>query len=195
MQLSVCSKPTGKNCVTLTNSHYVGGCANGAAVLDPAFVGDYLRVDDQRDGAGPHFMLRYAVGSPYGLDLSIPGPRLSTAIIGRIAPATGLRTADCGPPPLNSASVSKKGVTTIECGLGCRAVLIAKDKRIEARLVRRLPRRRARAARPGERPLPLRDPILLRLPSWFSADINHDRVRMSVKIDGEQVARRTRLPG
>jgi len=189
--MSACSKPTGENCVTLTNPHYVGGCANTGAVLDPAFVGDYLRVDDRRDGAGPHFMLRYAVGSPYGLDLSTPGPRLSIAIVGRIAPATGPRTAHCGPPPLNSASISKEGIATVECGLGCRAVLLAKDRRGKARLVRRLPRRRARAVRLGERPLPLRDPILLRLPGWFSAGIDRERIRMIVKIDGKLAARRT----
>lgn len=114
MQLSACASPAGTNCVTLTNSHYVGGCPNEAAVLDAAFVGDYLRVADRRNGAGPHPMLRYAVGSPYGLDIWAPGPRLSTAIVGRIASATGPRAARCGPPPLNSASISRESIATVE---------------------------------------------------------------------------------
>lgn len=195
MQLSACRTPTGKNCVTLTHSHYVGGCANEAAVLDPAFVGDYLRVADRRNGAGPHLMLMYAVGSPYGLDIWAPGPRLSTAIVGRIASAAGPRAARCGPPPLNSASISKEGVVTVECGLGCRAVLVAKHKRRRARLVRRLPRKHALPVRLGERPLSLRGPISLRLPRWFSVGVGHGRIRMIVKIDGKHAARRTvRLP-
>jgi hypothetical protein len=191
MQLSACAKPTGENCVTLTNSHYVGGCANEAAVLDPAFVGDFLRVTDRRDGPGPHFVLAYAVGSPYGLDMLAQGPRISADIVGRIAPAVGPRTADCGPPPLNSVSISREGVATIECGLGCHVVLMAKVDQLSARVIRQISRKRASPVRLGERPIPLQAPISLRLPRWFSERINHRPIHLTVKINGKRAARRT----
>lgn len=195
MQLSACPTPTGENCVTLTHSHYAASCANEAAVLDPAFVGDYLRVADRRNGAGPHIVPLYGVGSPYGLDIWTAGPRTSAAIVGRIAPAQHRRTARCGPPPLNAAAISKRGVAIVECRLGCRTVLIAKHKRRRARVVRRLPRKRALPRRLGERPIPLRGPAALRPPRRFSAPLGHRRVRVIVKIDGRQAARRTvRLP-
>ena len=195
MQLSACSEPTGQNCVTLTNAHYVGGCPNKGAVLDPAFAGDYLRVADRRDGSGPHFMLAYGVISPYGLDLWTPGARLSTAVAGRIASATAPPAADCGPPPLNSASISREGIAKVKCGLGCRVLFVAKGKRKSTRLVRKLPRKPAAPVRLGERPLPLRDPISLQLPRWFSSAAGHERIRMIIKIDGKLAARRTvRLP-
>lgn len=61
--------------------------------------------------------------------------------------------------------------------------------------MRRLPRKRALPVRLGERRLPLREPISLRLPRWFSAGVGHERIRMIVKIDGEEAARWTvRLP-
>jgi hypothetical protein len=191
MQLSVCSTAAGKNCVTLTHSHYVSGCANEAAVLDPAFVGDYLRVANRRNGAGPHPMLLYAVGSPYGLDMWTPGPRISAAIVGRIAPATGERTADCGPPPLNSASISKHGVATIECGLGCHAMLIAKHGRLRIRVGRQIPRKPASPVRLGERPIPLQEPISLQVPRWLSKRVDSGRIRLIVRINSKKAARRT----
>lgn len=191
MQLSACPTASGENCVTLTHSHFPGRCAEESAVLDPAFVGDYLRVADLRAGAGPHYMLMYAVGSPFGLDLWVPGPRLSAAIVGRIAPATGPRTATCGPPPLNSASISKTGVATVECGLGCRAELIARYGRLKARGMRKLARERALPLRLGERPIPLRGPTKLKLPGWMSVGTGEGSVHLTVRIDGKPVARRS----
>ncbi len=191
MQLSVCPRAVAVNCVTLTHSHYIGGCPHRSAVLDPAFVGEYLRVADRREGAGPHFTLRYATRSPFGLDLWKPGPTVSAAIVGRIAPATGPRAASCGPPPLNSASISKDGVATVECGLGCRAVLIATHKRRRVRVVRTLPRGQASPVRLGERPVPLLRPLSLRLPSRFLAHVHHGLVRLTVRINGKPVASRT----
>jgi hypothetical protein len=191
MQLSVCPTAMGRNCVTLTHSHYVGGCENEAAVLDPAFVGEYLRVADKRNGTGPHFTLRYALGSPYGLDLWAAGPGISAAIFGPIAPATEARTADCGPPPLNSASISRQGVATIECGLGCRATLIAKHGRLRTRVAHQMPRKPASPVRLGERPIPLQGPISLQVPHWFSKRADNGRIRLIVSIDGKRAARRT----
>ena len=63
-QLAACVTQDGGECTTLTDTHYVGGCPGGAAVIDPAFTGQYLRVADQRFGTGTAFPL-YAVSWPY----------------------------------------------------------------------------------------------------------------------------------
>lgn len=52
-QLAACANAQGTACTTLTDMHYPSRCANGAAVLDPAFTGDYLRVADQLVGPNP----------------------------------------------------------------------------------------------------------------------------------------------
>jgi hypothetical protein len=194
MQLSVCPHATAVRCVTLTHSHYLGACPNKSAVLDPAFVGEYLRVADRRQGTGPHATMRYAVRSPFGLDLWEAGPAVSAAIVGRILPATGFRTAACGPPPLNSASISREGVATIACGLGCRVVLVAKHRRLRARVVRNLSGKRASPLRLGERPIPLRRPISLRPPPRFLERIGGGSVRLTVRIGGKRVASRAVRP-
>jgi hypothetical protein len=191
MQLSVCPSRAAVSCVTLTHSHYVGGCPNRSAVLDPAFVGEYLRVADRRRGAGPLIMLLYAVGSPFGLDLWRPGATISAAIVGRVAPPAGPRKASCGPPPLNSASISKEGVARVECGLGCRAVLVARQGRLKGRAARNLSRAPASPLRLGERQIPLRRPISLRPPPRFLARAGQGSIRLTVRIDGERVASRT----
>lgn len=196
MRLSACGGPTwGSDCVTLTHEHFVSECRGTAAVLDPSFVGDYLRVADRRPGTGPHFMLAYAVGSPYGLDMWTPGPTVSLATVGRIARPTGPRSAKCGASPLNSATISRRGVATVECGLGCRAILIAKRGRRGVRLERKLPRRPAAALALGERRLPLRGPTKLRLPRRSMERLGPGRVHIAVRIDSSRVAGRTvRVP-
>lgn len=73
---------------------------------------------------------------------------------------------------------------TVECGLSCRAVLIAKHGRRGARLVRKLPRKRV--PRFG-------NPTTLRLPHRSIERLGPGRVRMVVKIDGQRMARRTVL--
>jgi hypothetical protein len=193
MQLSVCPTPAGKGCVTLTNPH-APGCEGEAAVLDPAFVGDYLRVADRRDGPGPHGMLDYAFSSPYDLDTWKAGPRMAAVIVGRIAAATGPPRAHCGPPPLDSASISSSGVATVKCGLGCHVVLTAGAGQLRVHMSRRLPRRRASASlAEGQRPFPLRPPITLRPPRWFSDRAGARPVHLTVEIDGVRAARRTAL--
>jgi hypothetical protein len=100
LQLAACTTPDGHDCTTLTHSHYVDGCRNEAAVLDPFFTGYYLRVADRRLGAGPYFVAAYAVGTPYGHEVWRRDRITAVAVVGRIAPATGPRTRQCGPPPL-----------------------------------------------------------------------------------------------
>lgn len=100
LQLAACDTPDGRGCTTLTHSHYPRGCRNEAAVLDPVFVGDYLRVADRRRGAGPIREFAYAVGSPYGWEVLRRNRITSVAFVGRIAAATGPRSKQCGPPPL-----------------------------------------------------------------------------------------------
>ena len=181
MQLAACTTPTAIRCTTLTHSHYAEGCRNDAAVLDPAFTGDYLRVADENVGAGPHFILQYGVGSPYGFEIWKPGPTTATALAGRIRRAAGPRTAKCGPPPVNEASISRQGVAVVRCGLGCHAVLIAKNGRRKAHVFRKVRRGRSFQYRP----------IVLTLPRRARARLEPGRTRLIVRINGRRVARRT----
>lgn len=134
-QLAACVGPEDEGCTTLTHRHYVGGCANGAAVIDPIFTGRYLRVADRRVPAHTP-ELAFAVGSPYTADIWHRGPTVSVAVVGRIKPATGPAASGCGPSPLVKASISSKGVATVRCDLGCRAVLVARQGKREARVAR-----------------------------------------------------------
>jgi hypothetical protein len=177
-QLAACRTPQGTKCTTLTDSHYPGSCPETSAVLDPAFIGDYLRVADQRRGAGPHYELRYASGSPYGARGGIweVSAVTSVAVVGRIAAPTGPRTAKCGAPPLDEVSISSNGVARVQCGLGCHAVLIAGQAGHRARVARALARGQTTSLR-------LRRSSLIRL--------GPGRARMTLKINGRRVARRT----
>lgn len=100
LQLAACDTRDGRGCTTLTHSHYIKSCRSEAAVLDPVFVGDYLRVADQRRGAGPIFEAAYGVTSPYGWNVLRRNRITAVAYLGPIASATGPRTRGCGPPPL-----------------------------------------------------------------------------------------------
>lgn len=182
LQLAACGTRQGTNCITLTDDHYRSSCPESSAVLDPAFVGEYLRVADQRRGAGPHYVLRYASKSPYGARGGIweASPITSVAMVGRIAAATGPRGNKCGFPPLNHVSISKKGVAAVECGLGCRAALIAKRGRQSVRVVRKAARWRT-----------FGHPMTLRLSRQSLAHLGQGRARFIVEIDGRRVARRT----
>ena len=115
-QLAACVTSDGGECTTLTDTHYIGGCPGGAAVIDPAFVGQYLRVADQRFGVGTEFAA-YAVGSPYSpLLVWAAGPTTSVAIVGKIGPATGPPAADCSPPL--AIEITPHGSVTIPRGYG-----------------------------------------------------------------------------
>lgn len=99
MQLSACVTPKGSECTTLTNLQYLKGCEDSAAVLDPVFVGRYLRVADSHLGPDPGFR-DYGVSTPYGWPVWRRTQQLSVATVGKIAPASGDRTEMCGAPPL-----------------------------------------------------------------------------------------------
>jgi hypothetical protein len=101
-QLSACKGAAGIHCTTLTDIHYRWPCPKGAAVLDPVFTGQYLRVADTR--IGPDFAIfDYAVSSPYESEVWRVQPTISVRMLGRIKRATGAREAKCGPPPLTEA--------------------------------------------------------------------------------------------
>jgi len=99
-QLAACATSDGRECTTLTHSHYPRGCRGEAAVLDPVFTGDYLRVVDRRRGAGPHPEFAYAVSSPYGHEIWRRDRITLITVVGRIEAAIGPRTEPCGAPPL-----------------------------------------------------------------------------------------------
>lgn len=181
-QLAACRTPQGTECTTLTDSHYPGSCPETSAVLDPAFIGSYLRVANQRRGAGPHYELLYASGSPYDSRDGVweASAVTSAVVVGRIAAPTGPHTEKCGFPPLNHVSISSSGVARVQCGLGCHAVLITGRAG-----------RRARATRTLARWQTFRNPTSLRLPRASLEHLGTGRARMTLEIDGRRVARRT----
>lgn len=136
-QLAACRGPQDEGCTTLTHRHYVGGCRNGAAVIDPIFAGRYLRVAARRVPANTP-ELAYAVSSPYTPDIWPAGPTVAVAFMGRIQVATGPPASGCGPSPLVEASISSRGVATVRCGLSCRAILVARQGRRKASVSRQL---------------------------------------------------------
>ncbi|HEX5990554.1 MAG TPA: hypothetical protein VFY75_10125 [Solirubrobacterales bacterium] len=136
-QLAACEAPRDEGCTTLTHRHYIGGCRNGAAVIDPRFTGMYLRVAARRVPAHTPEPA-YAVGSPYTPDIWPAGPTVAVAFAGRIQAETGPPASGCGPAPLVEASISRRGVATVRCGLDCRAVLVARQGRRRAQVARRL---------------------------------------------------------
>jgi len=100
-QLGVCEGPRGGNCESITHTNYAYSCPDGAAVLDPKFVGWYLRVADRRLGPNSG-RLDYGTG-PYGHPLWKRERLVSAAVIGRIEPANGPRTEECGQEPAPGA--------------------------------------------------------------------------------------------
>jgi hypothetical protein len=182
-QLAACATPTGEGCLSLTEPKYVRGCRHEGTVLDPAFTGKYLRIADRRYGPGTIFTLEAAV-SPFGHAIWKASGSTSVAMLGRIKQATGPRSAKCGPPPLIEASISSEGVATIGCGLGCRAVLIAKRGKVRARATRKVF---------PTRPLGSERPLRLKLSPRALVHLGPGRVHMTVKIDGRQAATRTVL--
>jgi hypothetical protein len=179
MQLSACTGPDGTNCTALTNPPYYQGCRKAGAVIDVAFTGRYLRVADQRLGADTVFAA-IALRSPYGSQIWAAGPTTSVAVVGRIAPASGPRAAPCGPPPLLAATLSRQGVASVRCGLGCTVVLQARRRtRLHAYRVRL------------ERALPAPGRVTMRLPADALRRLGRGRVTFSVEIDGTPFAART----
>jgi hypothetical protein len=176
-QLAACTDAAGADCVTLTDLHYTRGCPGGGAVIDPVFVGRHLRVADKRFGAESVFPA-YAVESPYGGQTWLQRAETSVAMVGQIAAPAGRRTNQCGAPPLTkrAASITRRGYGFVRCGLGCRAVLVARTGSKRARVAADV------HASFGSRRLRLRQGALA---DWQGA------VTFVVKLDGKRAARRT----
>jgi hypothetical protein len=134
-QLAACVNADGTNCVSLTDPKYLGGCPNGAAVVDPYFTGRYLKVAIARLGEGTVTTLE-AHTSPYSQNVEGEASAIYVVrVYGPIEPAVAPREAPCGPGPITEAQIDRKGVATIRCVLDCDATMIARRKgKIVARI-------------------------------------------------------------
>lgn len=180
LQLAACLSPSGTSCTTLTDTQYHSGCGEGAALIDPGFAGRHLRVANTRIDAGTAF-LAYALDSPYGGTAWPAGPLTAVAVVGQIAAAPGPPTSACGPPALTRAAISKRGVATVSCGFGCRAVLIGKRGRRQARAIRTI----APAASLAEVP-----EVTLRLPRRDLSRLGIGRAGFTLRVDGKLLSGR-----
>jgi hypothetical protein len=181
-QLAACPAPSDARCTTLTDLHYTEGCPNGAAVIDPKFTGEYLRVADQRVSSET-LVLDYGLSSPYGQEVWKAGPTISVKYLGRIAPAVRETAAACGPEALVEASIAEGGVATVRCGLGCDAVLIFTQGRHRARVSRTLDPLPYMPTRTGAIPR-------LRIPSQRLADFREGYAKATVTVDRKRAAQR-----
>jgi hypothetical protein len=175
LQLAACTSPQATDCTPLSDPPYYVGCAHEAAVIDVGFTGRYLRVADRRLGVNTVFPA-LALLSPFGSQAWPTGPTTSAAIVGRIAPASGPRTARCGPPPLISATLSDHGVAKVRCGVACVVVLRVQRKRFSARVEQTLPR-------PGS--------ATIRLPLETRRNLGRAKALFSLEVDGRLFAKRT----
>jgi hypothetical protein len=177
-QLAACRGPEDEGCTTLTDMHYIDGCRNGATVIDPKFTGMYLRVADQRVAATSG-ILDYGRETPYGPYIWPESPTVSVAMVGRIAPAKGPAATECG-PPLVEASISRRGVATVRCEETCRATLVARQGKRQARASRKVAFRKRDATAPS-----------LRLRSTQLREFKSGAIHYLLKVDGWRVASRT----
>jgi hypothetical protein len=130
LQLSACVTAQGKDCTTLTHTHYLRDCSvpdslNASFVIPEEFAGRYLRVAERRLGAGPIIRAMYAVSSPYGGRILRRDGATAVAVVGRIASPTRDFPGECGPPVPGEGSISKRGLGFVRCSEDCRATLIA----------------------------------------------------------------------
>ncbi len=95
-QIAACKTAEGTDCTALSDPSY-RGCPDEAAVIDPMFTGQYLRVADQVDGPGT-FFADLALTSPYEASVWGAGATVSVAVVGQIMAATGPPESRCGPP-------------------------------------------------------------------------------------------------
>lgn len=178
-QLAVCRGRDDEGCTTLTDRHYIEGCANGGATIDPAFTGMYLRVADRRIPAHTPEPA-YAVSSPYSGNIWPSSPTVSVAVVGRIRAAVDPPSSGCGPSPLVEASISNRGVATVSCHLDCHAILAARQGRRKAHVSRKL------QALPSKGTAPR---LHLRQMQWRRFEPGP--LHMVVKVNGRRVASRT----
>ncbi len=184
-QLSACPARASAGCIPITDPDYVDGCKGGAAVLDPAFVGRYLRVAEWRHGPNPisHLLPAWPLmEEPWD-----SSPVVNVGFVGRIKPAVHPRRAGCGIPPLVEASLSRAGVGSVICLLGCRATLVAHGSKRSLRILRRLSKVRYA---PPQGPPPMR----LRFDESEIASLGKGPVRFLLRVNGRRVASRTLVP-
>jgi hypothetical protein len=142
LSLLICTTAAGEHCLAVNEEGrrpFEECGAPGATRIDPLFAGRYLEVVDRRYSRGAVFA---GVGHPayYPVAKVEPGATVATAVVGRIAPASGPPSIACGPPRLWNASIAEDGSAEAECHVvSCQATLIAKRGRRRARLKRTLP--------------------------------------------------------
>jgi hypothetical protein len=183
-QLAACPSRSATGCITLTHSHYPESCRDGGAFIDPFFTGWFLRVAERRWGTGPHITAAYAVGSPYTSETWATDAITAAATVARIEPASHRPTADCGPPPLVEASISRRAVATVSCGLACRAVLFVRQGKRRAQVRRKLPPLIGRYVG-GKEPPPLK------LRAGQLRRFEPGRASAYLEVNGRRVASRT----
>ncbi len=202
-QLAACESPAGTGCTSLTDPSYPEGCPGGAAVIDPAFTGMYLRVADHVYGPNTTFSAE-ADSTPYEATVWPAGPTVSVAMAGQILAATGARESACGPPPIEArqqqpsqppptpetptapvaaqkrhrpgVTVTRAGVVIVNCPSACRIVAT----------VRRGPKRRLISAALKER-----GTWKLRLSARSIARLGPGRAQLIVRVNGLLIARRS----
>ncbi|HEV2790961.1 MAG TPA: hypothetical protein VGV69_06645 [Solirubrobacterales bacterium] len=188
MQLSACRTAGGKDCTSLTDSHYNRrGCSLTASlsasfVIPAEFAGQFLRIAERRLGAGPVARLDYAVGSPYGHPVWRRDRVTAVAVAGRIASRARGYPGECGPPVPGEGSISRRGLGFVRCSEDCRATLTAARA---GRVVRA--KRAIGVSRSG---LFVGPPEQIALPPDTSARLGEGPIRVVLRIDGRLRAER-----
>ena len=191
LQLAACPTPAGEGCTTLTHLKFPGECPGGAAVIDPHFTGQYLRVADRRIGPGPIIETLEAVTSPYSFGAWPAFGSTSAAVVGIIEPAARPRTDTCGPPPLGKGKgrVLETGEARANCIVACSATLVAKRGRLRQRVTRKL------VASPGADLGSVLAVATLRIPGRALARLGAGKTLFVLRVGGTPVARRAVFRG
>jgi hypothetical protein len=192
LQLSACLTANGKDCTTLTHTHYVRrDCSlteslSASFVIPAEFAGQYLRVAERRLGAGPIVRAMYAVGSPYGPGVWRRDGVTSAAIVGRIASPVKDFPGECGPPVPGEGSISKRGLAFVRCSENCRATLIAGRKGRVVEVERTVGRSRSG--------LFVGPPMQIALSPGRLAKLGEGRITFALRVDGRLQDIRTIRP-
>jgi hypothetical protein len=155
LQTQVCSTAGGAGCVVVADSHSWRKCPDAGAVLTYNFVGQYVRVVDERIGRSTPFTANL-IGSPQSLNPAEPGPTATATVAGPIAAATGPPESTCGAPPprvtLAKHAIrrgSRLEIGRIGCLLGCQVRVRLETCKVKAGISG------CRALRPGEKKIRL----------------------------------------
>ncbi len=192
LSLSICTTPAGEHCLAVDEEMVRRSeqCSPPmATVLDPLFAGRYLEVVDRRYSRGA---ISAGIGHPayYPVPKVEAGATVATAVVGRIAPASGPPSVKCGPAKLSGASIAEDGSAQVECQIArCSATLVAKRGRRTAQVGRTVPG----TAEHFEPRAPLVGAGATRLRLHPSAIewLQGGPIAVTVEIDGLVAARRT----